>query len=61
MLVVRPDLRRDGRRPRDIRSSGERERCGAPRGNIFTMQGEGQAQSLVGNPVPRDKRERTET
>jgi hypothetical protein len=35
-------------------SSGEREKCGAPRRNIFTTGG---PQSLVGNPVPRDESE----
>jgi hypothetical protein len=50
--MVRPDLRRDMAYVPEIAGPQGRERCGAPRGNIFTMGG---PQSLVGNRVPRDK------
>jgi hypothetical protein len=54
--VVRPDLRRDmvGIPKTAGPQERERERCGAPTGNIFTTGG---PQSLVGNPVPRDESE----
>jgi hypothetical protein len=56
--MVRPDLRRDMAGIPEIPGLQERERCGAPRGNIFTLGG---PKSLVGNPVLRDERERAET
>jgi hypothetical protein len=37
----------------EISGPQEREKYGTPRGNVFTMGGV--SQSLVGNPVPRDK------
>jgi hypothetical protein len=53
--MVKPDLRRDMVGVPEISGPQEREsRCGAPRGNVFTMGG---PQSLVGNPVPRDDSE----
>jgi hypothetical protein len=53
--MVRPDLRRDmaevpeisGPQERERERDRGRERCGAPRGNAFTMGG---PQSLVGEP-----------
>jgi hypothetical protein len=54
--MVRPDLRREMASISEISSSQDRERerdrCGAPRENVFTMGG---SWSLVGNPVPRDE------
>jgi hypothetical protein len=54
--MVRSDLRRDmvGVPKISGPQERERERCGVPRGNVFTT---GDPQSLVGNPVPRDESE----
>jgi hypothetical protein len=53
--MVRPDLRRDMAGIPKISGPQEREKnMEYPRENIFTM---GHPQSLVGNPIPRDKSE----